>query len=115
MGQPAMTFVMHNAEVQPLTVCPDTSGMEVFLPINATPLAQGTYGVAYKGYMVVDGRMKLCVVKQIPLSAGGARPIEDEYAKLCSVIGLAGAITVMQSPVYSTTHGYLVTEYVYFT
>lgn len=113
MGQPAVTFVMDNAGVQPLTVWPDAYGMD-FLPNAVTPLAQGTFGAVYKVYKLIQGRFRPCIIKQIPLSVGGVHPIQEEYARLCSVYGIAGAITVVQGPVYTATHGYLVTEYVSF-
>ena len=51
-------------------------------------------------------------MKEVPLLLGDKTPVEEEFARLLSVIPIAGAVTVVQSPAYSSTHGYLVLEYV---
>ena len=112
MGQIAKTFAMNKDELQPVTLCPDAFGLGVFFPMNFTPVAQGGFGEVYKAFRLIEGRFQSCAVKQIPLLSGDRGPVDEEFARLLSVIPIAGAVTVLQSPVYSATHGYLVTEYV---
>lgn len=110
MAQTAMTFTMKGDELHPMTLCHDTYGMDIYVPMNAPPIGQGSYGAVYKSYKLIQGRFKPCVVKAIPLHLGDRNPIEMEFQTLCSVSGIAGAGKIMQGPVYSLTHGFVVTE-----
>lgn len=113
MNQTSLTFVLAKDGLQasPLSL---HSTLGLYYKVGEAPLAQGGYGLVFKCFQPTTGSLRPCVAKMVPLSVGGTFAVEDEYNRLCAVLHIPGIVKVLQQPVYTATHGFLVTEYVDF-
>ena len=111
MNQTSLTFVLGEDGLQESALCLH-SGLGLYYVVGEGPLAHGEYGSVFKCFQPVGGSLKPCVVKMVPLSVGGASTVEEEFTKLCAVNHIPGTVKVLQRPLHTATHGFLVTEYV---
>ena len=102
---------MYRHALQRLPLCFD-AGLGVYYVAGEAPIAQGTYGSVSRCWRPTAGGLQPSIVKQIALSSGCRNMIEKEFERLLSVISIPGSVQVVQEPVYSATHGFVVTEYV---
>lgn len=109
MDQTGLTFVLSEDGLQSLTFCLDQATGLYYVPGEA-PLALDEFGSVERCFMPAAGGFESFVLKKVLLSAGGT--LQEEYLRLCAVINIPGTVTVVQPPVFSATHGYLLTEYV---
>ena len=111
MNQTTLTFFLGKDGLQASTLCLHP-GFGLYFVDGEGPLAHVGDGSVFRCFIPSDGSLKPCAVKMTALSVGGTDAVEEEYKKLCAVLDIPGTVKVLQRPLFSATHGFLVTEYV---
>lgn len=112
MNQTNLTFTLGRHGLQPSTLCLH-SEWGLYYVDGEAPLAHGGYGSVFKCFKPTTfGILNPCAAKLIPLSVGGTVAVEEEYSRLCACSHVPGIVKTLQQPLYSATHGALITEYV---
>ena len=111
MDETKLTFVLGKDGLQASTLCLDPALGLYYVPGEA-PLAQGGYRSVFKCFLSTADGLKPCALKMVPLSVGDTLAVDAEFHRLCAVLHIPGTVKVLQQPIYTATHGFLVTEYV---